>query len=116
MWAGAQLHLIPLALLIAALIYPFVGHFQVVQTSPVFATKQATDRWLADKARAYRCMPASTHTEAIAEFSTVDSPWYGKLKCSQNRISFKFAKLFAVAWVALNLFVLLMTRRTPRKD
>ena len=115
MWAGAQLHLIPLALLIGAMIYPFIGHFEVNRTSPIFATKAEADRWLADTARAARCLPAVTHAEAVAELSTPDTPWYGKLQCRQKRITLKFVSLFVLPWLALNL-VMAVTAWIPRKS
>lgn len=108
----AQTVIIPLSLLCSAVaFFPAWNHRNVHETSPIYDTKGAAERWAQGEAKVQHCLDWSVSIEAVSEsggWPTPESgPWFATLRCNQSKIYSRMVVVMLSPWLAMN-FVLIM--------
>jgi hypothetical protein len=115
----AQTILIPLSLLCSAVaFFPARDHHNLLETSPLFETRAAADRWSKGEALGKKCLAWSTDVRTVSEgggWPTPEAgPWFSTLRCNQSQIYWRMAVVFFGPWLIMNLVLILFDIVMPR--
>lgn len=113
-----QAILIPLSLVFSTLLFAAGwGHTSVHETSPIFGSAEAVQKWVDHETRASQCLPWSIDVQTVQEDAIPTDPgkghWYAKLRCNRHSIYVQWAILLFAPWLIMNAVLMLFIRLMP---
>jgi hypothetical protein len=114
----AQTIIIPLSLVCTAVaFFPAWNHRNVHETSPIYDTKPAAERWARSQAQVQHCLDWSVEIKATSEsggWPTPESgPWFSSLRCNRSQIYGRMAAVILGPWLVMNLVLILFNILMP---